>query len=508
VIKQNVETASAASPGQVPAGSLAGAWKAPELPVFLFACLLLALLLLPQSPMLRDLDVGWLIRDGEFIWRHGQLPSGDIYSFTHLGRPWILYKWGFELYLGVLHELASLGGVIWGTALVIALTYSFLLYFLMRLGVNRLLSLGLVSLAILTTAFYWYTRPTTPTYLFYAVFLILLEEYRMAPGKNIWFIPLLFLLWTNVHLGFIVALGAVGLYGLAAWLLPEAFRGPGSRRETKLLFVILPLCLGAVLINPYGISLFVKIWQHSNDKLVTQGLTSEMLSPNFHEAMSVFLFLQITLLFWVGGRDYPGRPVLLALVTVTLALALFSVRHIPYFAITATVHLGHAFRERQGEPAVLALPGPLRQGWGWALAVVLASFLWIVGIEHYKPGFYGFEPNRAPQGAADYLAQQKGARPWHVFSSDDQWGSYFIYRLYPGALVFIDTRFDLYGDAFNAKFLDLRQEALLHMEVLNPWGVDFLVLKKGSINKPPTAAPGWALVYEDSQALIYRFNPK
>ncbi len=197
------------------------------MPVSLFACLLLALLLLPQSPMLRDLDVGWLIRDGEFIWRHGQLPSGDIYSFTHLGRPWILYKWGFELYLGVLHELASLGGVIWGTALVIALTYSFLLYFLMRLGVNRLLSLGLVSLAILTTVFYWYTRPTTLTYLFYAVFLILLEEYRMAPGKKIWFIPLLFLLWTNVHLGFIVALGAVGLYGLAAWLLPEDFPGTG-----------------------------------------------------------------------------------------------------------------------------------------------------------------------------------------------------------------------------------------------------------------------------------------
>ncbi len=65
-----------------------------------------------------------------------------------------------------------------------------------------------------------------------------------------------------------------------------------------------------------------------------------MLSPNFHEAMSVFLFLQIALLFWVGGRDYPGRPVLLALVTVTLALALYSVRHIPYFAITATGAFG------------------------------------------------------------------------------------------------------------------------------------------------------------------------
>jgi hypothetical protein len=497
------ETSSAAFPAEGPAG----AWKSPELPACLFSLLLLALLFLPQSPMLRDLDVGWLIRNGEFIWLNGHLPSGDIYSFTNLGRPWLLYKWGFELYLGVLHQLASLGGVIWGTALIIALTYSLLLYFLLRLGVNRLLSLGLATLAILTTVFYWYTRPTTLTYLLYAVFLISLEEYRMAPSRQIWFLPLLFLLWTNVHLGFIVALSAVGLYGLAAWLLPSTFRGAGSRPDVKLLFIILPFCLAAILVNPYGASLIVKIWAHSNDNLVTQGLTSEMISPNFHETTFIFLFLQIVLLFWMGGRNYPGRPCLLSLVTVTLALGLYSVRHIPYFAITAAIHLGHSFREWQGEPATLTSPGPLRQGWGWALAVAMASFIWIVAIEHYRPGFYGFEPRRVPQEAANYLArQQVGSRPMRIFSWDDQWGSYFIYRLYPQAQVFMDTRFDLYGDAFTRKFEDLRQEAKHRMEVLTPWKVDFLVFKKANLAQPPPASPGWTPVYEDQQALIYRFS--
>jgi len=475
------------------------------LPAFLFSTLLVALILLPQSPMLRDLDVGWLIRDGEFIWLNGHLPAGDIYSFTNWGRPWLLYKWGFELYLGVLHQLASLGGVVWGTALIIALTYSLLLYFLLRLGVNRLISLGLLTLAMLTTIFYWYTRPTTITYLLYAVFLIILEEYRMAPSRRIWFLPLLFLLWANIHLGFIVALAALGLYGVAAWLLPSTFRGVGSRRDARLLFLILPLSLAAILVNPYGVNLIAMIWAHSNDNLVTQGLTSEMVSPDFHKVAFQFLFVQIVLLFWMGGRNYPGRPILLTLVTVTLALGLYSVRHIPYFALTATIYLGHSFLDWQGEPAMLTSPGLLRRGWGWALAAALASFIWIVAIERYQPGFYGFEPNRVPHGAADYLArQQVGSRPWHIFSWDDQWGSYFIYRLYPRALVFMDTRFDLYGDAFTRKFEDLRQEALHHMEVLNPWGVDFLVLKKAGVNKPAATGPGWTLVYEDDQALIYR----
>ena len=161
-----------------------------------------------------------------------------------------------------------------------------------------------------------------------------------------------------------MAFGALGLYGLAAWLLPAAFRGPGSRRDTRLFFIILPLCLAAVLANPYGVHLIVKIWSHSNDKLVTQGLTSEMISPDFHAVRFFFLFLEIVLLCWMGGRNYPGRPVLLSVVMVTLALGLYSVRHIPYFALTATIHLGYALREWQGEPATLASPGPIRQGWG------------------------------------------------------------------------------------------------------------------------------------------------
>lgn len=481
-----------------------GPWSKPELPVFLFIALLLALLALPQSPMLRDLDVGWLIRDGEFIRTHGHLPPGDIYSFTNAGRSWILYKWGFELYLGVLHHWAALGGVIWGTALVIALTYGLLQYFLLRLGVHRLLSVGLAALALLTNIFYCLARPTTLTYLLYAVLLLILEDYRRSPGRQVWALPPLFLLWANLHLGFIVGLGAVGLYGLTAWLAPGFFRDPGTPRDARLA-LILPLCAAAVLVNPYGPDLVAKIWQHSQDNLVLRGMTSEMRSPDFHQKGPMFLFAQIVLLFWVGGRNYPGRPLILTLVAVTLALGLYSLRHVPYFGITATVHLGHAMREMQGRALPVPSPAQARRGWGWALLAAVLSFAWVAGMEHQRPGFYGFEPGYVPGRAADFLARQpQGARPLRIFSGDDQWANYFIYRLYPRAQVFFDTRFDLYGDAFTARFLSLREEAPANPEVLAPWEVDFLVWRKAQLAKRPAAHPNWALAYEDEQALIYR----
>ncbi len=230
------------------------------------------------------MDVCWLIRDGEYILQNGHLPTGDLYSFTYLGHPWILYKWGFELYLGVLHHVASLGGVVWGTAIVYALTYSLLLYVLLRSEVPRLISIGLVILVLYTNFFHCFARPTIMTYLLYTVALLLLEDYRRSPGRQLWLLPPLFLLWANLHLGFIVALGVLGLYSVTAWLLPTFFRGSGSSRDLKLL-LILPLCAAAVLINPYGIDLLVKIWHHSNDHLVTSGLTDEMQSPNFHNVL-------------------------------------------------------------------------------------------------------------------------------------------------------------------------------------------------------------------------------
>lgn len=481
-----------------------GFWKAPELPALLFLGLLLALLAFPHSPTLRDLDVGWLIQDGEYILNTHSLPAGDIYSFTNYGRPWILYKWGFELYLGALHHIAGLGGVVWANALLIALTYSLLLYYLLRLRIHHLLAFGLVALAVLTNVNSFLTRPTTFTYLLYAVALFILEDYRRKPGRQFWALPPLFLVWANVHLGFIVALGAVGLYGLSAWLAPSTFRGTGSHRDRTIL-LIFPLCLAAVCINPYGVNLLVKIFLHSSEDLVFRAMTLEMRSPDFHQGQSFFLFLQMVLLFWVGGREFPGRPVLLALVTVTLALGLYSRRHVPYFSITATLYLAQGFMW-PAKKADQVSAEQYRYGWGWAMLGAILSLMWVVGIEHKSPGFYQFEDSYAPRRVADYLAGQTGGpQPLRIFSYSDQWASYFIYRLNPRARVFIDTRFDLYGDAFIQKWDTLRTKALQDPEVLAPWKVDFLVIEKKSLpfGQAPVN-PRWPVVYEDEQALVYR----
>ena len=189
------------------------------LPVMLFLGLMVYALAIPQSTIL-DPDSGWLMRTGELILQNASLPAKDVFSFTQGDHPWILYQWLFEVYLGLLHRLAGLGGVIWGTALMIALTYALLLSFLIRGGLTCLVSIALVILTMMVTQFYWYARPNTFTLLAFMVLLLRLEGYRCSHRGCLWDLPLLFLLWANIHLGFLSVWG---------WCCSMGY-GPGWRR--------------------------------------------------------------------------------------------------------------------------------------------------------------------------------------------------------------------------------------------------------------------------------------
>ena len=473
------------------------------LPVMLFAGLMVYALAIPQSSIL-DPDSGWLMRTGELILQNGSLPAKDVFSFTQGDRPWILYQWLFEVYLGLLHRLAGLGGVVWGAALMIALTYALLLGFLIRVGLTRLVSVALVILTMMVTQFYWYARPNTFTLLAFMVLLLRLEEFRRSPRGGLWDLPLLFLLWANIHLGFLLGLGVVLLYGLWAWLAPGAFRG-AVERDSRLL-LIFPLCLGATFINPYGFSLITYFWHLSQAPTMNSSII-ELRSPDFHFYPLYFFLVQLILLLWLGGGAYPGRSVVLTLVTITLVMALYAGRNIPFFAFVATVHLGYSLESRWPAPP----PVPARPGRGavWGAAVGVITLIVVTAVGFWRPGFYNFDPRFTPQGVAAYLSRQEpGPQPLKVFVHDGQWASYLIYRLYPRIRVFIDSRFDMYGDEFYARFLAFQRVVSFNPDILNPWVVDVLVLQKARLSAAPKLGPGWVKVYEDGQALIYQHHRK
>ena len=112
-----------------------------------------------------------------------------------------------------------------------------------------------------------------------------------------------------------------------------------------------------------------------------------------------------------------------------------------------------------------------------------------------------FDPDVYPAAALATLRADPSAR---VFTNDE-WGDYLIYRLYPAHKVFVDGRSDFYGDDFEEQYVNVLNVKYGWEKTLTSFGVDTILM-------PPTAplsgalkeSSRWRVVYDDGIALVFR----
>jgi hypothetical protein len=116
-----------------------------------------------------------------------------------------------------------------------------------------------------------------------------------------------------------------------------------------------------------------------------------------------------------------------------------------------------------------------------------------------------YDPQSYPSKAIAALKSMPAPR---IFTND-VWGGYLIWRLYPSDKVFVDGRSDFYGAAFEEKYSDVMNVKYDWEHILSGFDVDTILL--------PTDAPlagalkessRWRVVYDDGVALIFRSNEK
>lgn len=91
-----------------------------------------------------------------------------------------------------------------------------------------------------------------------------------------------------------------------------------------------------------------------------------------------------------------------------------------------------------------------------------------------------------------------------VFAQDG-WGGYFIYRLNPdGFLVFIDDRYDFYGEAFLKDYLQVTRLGPKWSEILESHSVNYAVLEpESALATALRASSQWAAAHEDKTAVVF-----
>jgi hypothetical protein len=360
-------------------------------------------------------------------------------------------------------------------------------------------------------------RPQLFDYIFLSALLALFARARNRGRAPLWVALPMMVLWANLHGGFFIGIGVLGVYAGATGIL-DIWEGRGASRGLRLgLFTLVSLLV--TLINPYGIGEW-RIVAHTLSNPYTMGAGTEfqsffhMLAGTYRHGAPLFPFilaLAVMAGLPVSFALAPRRDDLpeLAIAALMVCLAFYSVRNLAFAVIACTApiafHLNLAFR-RTGRPDHAATPvvgtppdpppsaSPAVQVAAFAVAIVIC-----VGNGLFSgrlPDFTGY-----PVGAVAFMNQHRlQGRIFNRFI----WGSYIFWHA-PGSKVFIDGRFEMiYPLDVQRAYLDFLRGGAGAARVLAAYPHDFVMEETDAAPyRFMLGQPGWRLVYRDPVAALF-----
>src|SRR5512133_3066432 len=302
--------------------------------LILVVTLLLIFIMAARTPL--DTDMWWHLRAGEEIVRTGHFLYTDIFSFTRAGAHWMNPYWLAQISMALAYNALGYLGLSTWVALFASL--SMVLVLLQCEGPAFLKALALLLGSVLASVI-WSPRPQLISLVLLALIGYLLYLYKWRGVERLWALPLVFVLWANVHGGY--PLGLIFLAGMLAGEVLNHVLGLGSGpvlawRQIFKLGLWSIACGLAVLINPNGLEMwrlpFLTVNMH-----VLQQFIPEWASPDFHvllEQSVLWLLLAVFAAGALAGRRMDGTDLVVMLSFGYMAL--LARRNFGPFALVAT----------------------------------------------------------------------------------------------------------------------------------------------------------------------------
>jgi hypothetical protein len=459
-----------------------------------------------------DPDYWWHTRTGQLIVESGAVPTTDPYSFTAAGQPWVAHEWLTEvLFYVVQHQFGYVGNVV--LIALLGCLAAVLLFVTCRLrGVGDLASVVLVLWAFGMSLGSYGVRPQTTTRVLLTLAALMVTLYRLRRDWR-WLLPLppLFVLWVNLHGGFAIGIGLLGLTLLGEAI--EAWRRERTWRRLWPLAITVAACVVATLLNPNGLAGSIYPLAYLPEAIGGLHFIAEWQPPDPRQLSFAPFWLSLLLALALGLARRPLGIVELLWGLAFSVLALQAVRNIQLYATVVTPLLGA--RLACEVPAfgrkVTEWRNPRRMATLWTLVGVLCAGLFLARFDQLGdwPVQLGPEPDaRAfPVGGAAYLRDHP--RPGNLFNQFE-WGGYLIYANYPAQRVFIDGRPDMYGNALFNDYVDVISLQPSWRAILNAHHIDLvLVDRDGPLATELAQDPAWNEVFAGPVERLFarRFPP-
>ncbi len=472
--------------------------------IFLSLVIFWCALFLSVKINLATADLGRHIMNGQIL-LHAPMAEKlallhtNFFSYTMPEQSFVNHHWASGVIFYIAQKLSGFVGL---SALYTILSLIAILLFwnVARKLSNFYVAAILVLILAPLLAYRAEVRPEVWTYLFSGIFLNLLFFRRY-----LWLLPLLMLMWVNLHIGFIFGFLTLGAFWLEE--LVNQFRG--FTNDFRKLTVILITTGITALINPFGYKILLypfRIFEDYGYRIVENQSIRFLEHINFSGGMHFLLvkFVMLAVLLSTVILLFKRLKVSLSLLIITLALMVVSylgIRHIALFSLFAMVLLARPyyllFSRRPISPMVIT-------------SVVLVIISMAIGGQQLvkNKGIFGW--GLAPQvnAAAEFFEKNHLSGP--IFNNYDT-GGYLIYHLFPKERVYVDNRPEAYTKEFFQKDYILPQEnetRWLEIEKqygfntiffsyrdYTPWAQSFIARRLDD--------KGWAPVFADHQNIIF-----
>jgi len=479
--------------------------------IFLVAVVLLCAL--PVTSQIRDPDFWWHLRTGQLILSGHGLIATDPYTYTAVGHPWTMHEWLTEVLFAALNAVGGLALIV---VVLSITTWLGLLAVLMRSLLRRPghVAAG-VGLLLATIAGYpvWGPRAQMITFALTCLVLYLIDRHLVRGGRLIWLLVPLFLVWSNLHSGFIIGAAFLGLVVVVEGVLWKLGRGEVDPGRLRTLAMVLVACLLVVVVNPYGPHIYLYPFE-TQGSTAQQSLILEWHSPDFHDpSVRAFMVMLLTLAVMVAiTRRIRPRDAVLTLLTT--ALALQSVRHIALFIAAATpVWIEQAdMVGRRMFPTVVrrmeaarAVGVMARRGVMLTVAVGAVCFVaagsQLAVAASVRPESLSYARDFPVCGARWLESAPSGLNVFNQYGE----GGYLTRTIVPhGDRIFIFGDAALMGDSLLLTYGDVEEVKPDWERILTEHHTDIVLFDAGTpLAQVLAASPRWTEVYSDPKSVAY-----
>ncbi|MDD5361872.1 MAG: hypothetical protein PHN88_07045 [Ignavibacteria bacterium] len=484
-----------------------------------------------------DDDVFWHLATGRYILGTGHVPSTDIFGFLTQGQTWMPFEWGWDVISYLTFKISGYTGLSVLRTLIFLSIFSLLYHLLRKFNVSvifSIISLFTLSFAIIDRLT---PRPHMLSYLFFVLLLYIICRYRYfnrGSHKVLYFIPLIFLLWANIHMGIIAGGFIMFLYFISEFIntfYNKSFSNseirPLDKKELLRLFIILAVSAMVMLVNPNFFQTYVYAFEHTKMKMLET--VNEWMSPFGSRTGDGFVNILYKLLLFSGVLtiyySFKKKDVFPAILYI--GFALYSVRAMRFtvdyviilfpFVFVALNLLFESLKSENVKTMITKKPG-LKVAMGLFLIFIIIKIpdneLYLNYLKYYRVTGVGINSDFIPTQLFDFMKNNDipniGGRVFNHFGT----GGFFVWN-FEGKQNFIDSR-NLNDDIFN-KYQQILSKRPGFEQKLDEYNIEYAIYLAPDLVRDPKEmdntvisyfckSANWKLLFWDDKSFLWVRN--